>query len=265
MYDADAANHATGGYDVPDAHPKPDAPQAPPNVYHPLPEGSPSYEEYVDPAAAHGWQNAYDETAQLPAVVDAGHGVPDETAPARADGAGAAEGYDYSYSGPDDDYGFSEERGRRVGGTGRGSRRKPTAPRARRVVIAAGAVGVVSAAALIAAFSLSGSSSGGGTQTKDDRTSPTALDPAAPTELPGGASAGARPSDGTESSRSASPSASTSPSASDVADSDDKSPSPDPTTTSAAPPSSTPTATTNAPGNSDEKPGQGQGSTKKPG
>ncbi|MCZ0987253.1 hypothetical protein O1M54_19145 [Streptomyces diastatochromogenes] len=43
-------------------------PGAAPNVYHPRAASAPSYEEYGDPAAAHGWQNAYDETRELPAV-----------------------------------------------------------------------------------------------------------------------------------------------------------------------------------------------------
>ncbi|MDF3149655.1 hypothetical protein PBV88_53005, partial [Streptomyces sp. T21Q-yed] len=47
-----------------------ETPQAPPNVYHPRPTAPPAYEEYTDPAAAHGWRNEYDETAQLPRVSD---------------------------------------------------------------------------------------------------------------------------------------------------------------------------------------------------
>ncbi|MFJ9864423.1 hypothetical protein [Streptomyces sp. NPDC101165] len=43
-------------------------PGVPPNVYHPHAAPTPSYEEYTDPAAAHGWQNAYDETRELPPV-----------------------------------------------------------------------------------------------------------------------------------------------------------------------------------------------------
>ncbi|MGW2732556.1 hypothetical protein ACWCYR_35195, partial [Streptomyces sp. NPDC001494] len=43
-------------------------PEVQPNVYHPQTAAAPSYEEYADPAAAHGWQNAYDETRELPAV-----------------------------------------------------------------------------------------------------------------------------------------------------------------------------------------------------
>ncbi|MEU0428628.1 hypothetical protein ABZ235_34525, partial [Streptomyces canus] len=39
-----------------------------PNVYQPQPAPAPAYEEYTDPAAAHGWQNAYDATAELPRI-----------------------------------------------------------------------------------------------------------------------------------------------------------------------------------------------------
>ncbi|MYS12762.1 hypothetical protein GTW73_02175, partial [Streptomyces sp. SID4982] len=40
----------------------------PPSVYHPPAAPAPSYEGYADPAAAHGWQSAYDETRELPAL-----------------------------------------------------------------------------------------------------------------------------------------------------------------------------------------------------
>ncbi|MGW1956657.1 hypothetical protein ACWCPI_28570 [Streptomyces sp. NPDC001920] len=274
---ADAANGAADGYGLHGSDPERDVPQVPPNVYHPQPEAPPAYDAYADPAAAHGWQNAYDETTKLPQVVDAGPGADDGTAFTRADSdrEGSSGGYDYRYSGPDDDYGFGEESGRRsggrrAGGAGRGSRRKPVARGPRRVAMAAGAVGAVSVAALIAGFAMSGSSSGGGAQTKDDRTSPTVEDPAAPAAPARSSdpSAGTRPSDGGESSRGASPSPSSSgPSgaASDDADSDGKSPSPAPTTTSPTAFPTTPTETRTAPGNSDDKPGLGQGSTKKPG
>src|SRR4051794_41465545 len=39
-----------------------------PNVYQPQPAPAPAYEEYTDPAAAHGWQNVYDATAELPRI-----------------------------------------------------------------------------------------------------------------------------------------------------------------------------------------------------
>lgn len=265
MYDANAANDAAGGYDVPDAHLEPAADRAPLNVYHPLPEASLSYEEYADPAAAHGWQNAYDETAELPPVADRADGAHQD--PGAGGTSGGSGGYDYVYE-VGYDYGDDYVPGRGGRRSHRG-RHQPAVWRSRRVAIAAGALGVASAA-LIAGFSLSGSSSAGDSQGKHDRTSPTAGDSAAPTEVSGDASADARPSYDTESPRNASSSASTSPSASEDTGSgfgsdDKKTPSPDPTTTSSAPPASTPTATRNAPGNSDDKPGQGQGSTKKPG
>ncbi|MGW4108648.1 hypothetical protein ACWEGV_37660, partial [Streptomyces sp. NPDC004976] len=66
--------YAEGGYDVGN-------PQDPPNVYLPQTAPSPAYDAYADPASAHGWQNAYDETRELPPV--GGDGPPP------ADGAGA--------------------------------------------------------------------------------------------------------------------------------------------------------------------------------
>ncbi|MGW1607492.1 hypothetical protein ACWCQV_42525, partial [Streptomyces eurythermus] len=59
-----------------------------PNVYHPLPAPAPAYEQYADPAAAHGWQNDYDATREPPPVA----GVPDgpaEPAPPKPSAAGA--------------------------------------------------------------------------------------------------------------------------------------------------------------------------------
>ncbi|MGW2618087.1 hypothetical protein ACWCZB_25235, partial [Streptomyces sp. NPDC001500] len=44
-----------------------------PNVYHPYAVTDPApYERYADPAAAHGWENAYDETQRLPPVAPPG-------------------------------------------------------------------------------------------------------------------------------------------------------------------------------------------------
>ncbi|MCT9081401.1 hypothetical protein [Streptomyces fulvoviolaceus] len=213
------ANDATGA----DGIPAGDEPQGVPNVYHPRAGSTPAYEEYTDPAIAHGWQNAYDETAELPPV---------------AGGESAASG---------------RSAHRRPGG-----RRRPSAWRSRRMAVVAGAAGAASAAALIAGFAFSGSSSGDA-EGKRERTSPAAGD-----------SASTRPSDGTSTARSSdaavpsapkSPSDSASPSAS--ADGTGK-----PTTGSptADPTSTTPTATasTTAPGNSDGKPGRGQGGTKGP-
>jgi len=51
--------YADGGYDGRD-------PQGPPAVYLPQTAQAPAYDAYTDPATAHGWQNAYDETRELP-------------------------------------------------------------------------------------------------------------------------------------------------------------------------------------------------------
>ena len=105
-----------------------------PNVYQPQPTAAPAYEEYPDPAAAHGWQTAYDATAELPRVGPAG-----------------AESGDREPSGPDS-VGRAARRRAARGGSGR---------RSRRVLVAVGALGAVGAAALIAGLSLSGSSESG--------------------------------------------------------------------------------------------------------
>ncbi|MET7568133.1 hypothetical protein ABZT04_06455 [Streptomyces sp. NPDC005492] len=102
----------------------------PPNVYHPQADSVPSYDAYADPATAHGWQNAYDETRELPPVP-----VP---APVPAEGPEAPGG-----------------RAR----TRRDARRDARRPR--RVAVAAGAAGVLSVAALVVSLTPSGSSSDG--------------------------------------------------------------------------------------------------------
>ncbi|MDQ1026482.1 hypothetical protein QF035_004064 [Streptomyces umbrinus] len=220
---ANAANNAAGAPAAHGAQREGDEPVVPPIVYHPQVEETPAYDEYADPATAHGWQNAYDETRELPPVA-----------------AGA------------------EDR-RRVGG-GRRSRRKPGALPSRRVAVAAGAVGAVSLAAVMAGFSFGPSD--GGARGNEDRTSPTAGDPASPTDAKssGGASA-ARSSDGGEPFRTGDPSSSASPAP--TGDETEKPAAKSPTTPLA---SSTPTAITSprGPGNSDGKPGRGQGGTKGP-
>lgn len=92
---------------------------APPPVFLPRPGPAPSYEEYADPAAAHGWQNAYDETRELPPIADA-------DAPG-ADGPGPGEGRAGRRR---------QERRRRAG--------------RRRLAAVAGALGVACTVALIA-------------------------------------------------------------------------------------------------------------------
>ncbi|MDX3117540.1 hypothetical protein [Streptomyces scabiei] len=88
-----------------------DAPRVGPNVYLPYAVADPApYERYADPAAAHGWENAYDETQRLPRV------PPPEAVGGRAERRRAA--------------------------------RPSAGRRARRVRVAAGAAGVASLAVL---------------------------------------------------------------------------------------------------------------------
>ncbi|WP_020128070.1 hypothetical protein [Streptomyces sp. 303MFCol5.2] len=95
-----------------------------PIVYHPSAETDPAaYERYTDPAAAHGWENAYDETAELPRV-----------RPAEGEPGGRAD---------------RRRAVRRAGG-------RPS----RRVLAAAGAVGAVALAAVVAGMSVSGDPAG---------------------------------------------------------------------------------------------------------
>ncbi|MGW3724905.1 hypothetical protein [Streptomyces sp. NPDC000851] len=226
-------NGANGAYE----------PAGPPNVYHPQAAPSPEYDEYADPAVAHGWQNAYDETRELPPVADSESGEGGAIGEGRGGGRAGADAH--------------------RSGSGRRSRRKPGPWRSRRAAVAAGAVGAVSAAALIAGFSFSGSPSG--TQGKGDRTGSTtgeSEESAAPTE-PGRASASdaARtdsPSGAGKSSTAPSPSASGSDPAGTTKDPSTGSPTADVTTSSA------PVTATAPPGRSKDNPGHGQGGTKGP-
>ncbi|MEY9993884.1 hypothetical protein ABIE67_005916 [Streptomyces sp. V4I8] len=240
-------------------------PQRQPNVYHPQASASPAYEAYADPAAAHGWQNAYDETAELPRVGEVG----------TAEGAAGGSGESASTStgaGAGSGAGAGARHGRRAGGAGRGVRRKRRSWGPGRAVVVVGAAGVVSAAALIAGFSFSGSSPEGDSRGKHDRTGPTVRDSADPTDPTDGNPATPDSSDGSGSSRTqapdASPSVSASASATATATAEDgkaDSPSPTPSTTSAAPSTPTATASTTAPGGGrDDKPGRGPGNTKGP-
>lgn len=232
-------------------HPeRPPADDEPPKVYHPQAADAPSYDEYADPAVAHGWQNTYDETRELPPV-GAGEQPTAEMAVvpvAAVPGAPPA-----ARSRP-----------------GRGARRKPSAWRTRRAAVAAGAVGAVGAAALIVGFSFSGSSADG----SEDRRDPSGVPSAEDTDA--GAVPDADASDGAGS-RTPSRSPSPSPSATEgAADAGDDEPSSGATTATAPATSTAPTTAPPAgggdPGNgdsggtagsggsgTDDKPGNGHG------
>ncbi|MEV5799171.1 hypothetical protein [Streptomyces collinus] len=144
-----------------------------PNVYHPRNAPAPSYDEYADPATAHGWQNAYDETRELPPVrmpMDGPGPEPVPVPPVAHEPAG----------GP----GRADLRRRRR----RGGRR--------RVAVVAGVLGTAGAVAVIAALTGSGSPGGRQHPASEGRVSPDAASarpksgsPAATTGGPGVVSA----------------------------------------------------------------------------
>ncbi|WP_432117117.1 hypothetical protein [Streptomyces sp. bgisy032] len=225
---------------------------APGHPHAPLPSGAPGYPHPGgpdDPGAASGGTGAdgIGETRELPVVagVPVVSGVP---------GAVAAPAPSRS-------------------GAGRGARRKPRPWHSRRVAVAAGAVGALSAAVLIAGFSFSDSSSGGTRGGEDGRTgssskespavTPTGTGTAAASDAPlvAGPEDSGEPSGGASASPSAEGSRSPSPSASDDAA---PPPSGEPTTSAPAAPAPTTTTTAAPPGRADGKPGHGPGGTKGP-
>ncbi|MEU2781439.1 hypothetical protein [Streptomyces sp. NPDC007110] len=224
MNDGDAAHDGYGGrVAAQQGGPATDGP----SVYHPPADAAPSYEEYADPAAAHGWQDAYDRTEELP----------------RTPGGIAANG------------GARATRGRR------GTRRKERPRPSRRVLVSAGAVGVVSAA-LVAGFSLSGSPSGDDSRGGRERTGPTAVDPAQSTEdTGGGATASGTPLSG-ETPRTSSPDVTSSPSAPATGTGGGESSAPAASTAPAAP--TAPATASATRGGRDDHPGRGLGITKGP-
>lgn len=212
-------------------------PGDPPNVYLPRSVPSPAYDAYADPAAAHGWQNAYDETAELPPVVEGGAVPVVGEAPPGPEGPG----------------GHRSHRAAR-------HRAGRSAPRSfPRVATASGVLGAVSAAVLIAGFAFSGSPSGG-TGGKGGRTGPTAAEPdAGPSVRPdatGAPAAGVRPAEPSPRAEGTSGAPVPTPSA--------------PASTTSTP--TLPTATAPSaegpgqagPGDSGDRPGRGHGATKRP-
>jgi hypothetical protein len=232
-------------------------PLGPPNVYLPQADPPPAYDAYPDPAAAHGWQDVYDpqdatrgrgatpgmdDTRELPPVpVPMPASMP---APTPAHGRSAA--------------GRHSRRGRERGPW-----------RARRVAVAAGAVGAVSAAALIAGLGFSDAPSGGSRE-GGGRTGPTAEEsPTAPSAGTGRTPTPGSPliappvnTDEPSGAASASPSTAASPTPSESGPD-----TPDPSAgspTAGTPTASAPTATASPPGRTDGKPGHGPGGTKGP-
>jgi hypothetical protein len=224
-------------------------PQGPPNVYVPQADPPPAYDAYADPAAAHGWQDVY-APAEARDAQDATRGMGDTRElppmPVPAHGRSGA--------------GRHSRRGRRRGPW-----------RARRVAVAVGAVGAVSAAALIAGLGFSEAPSGGTREDGGGRTGPTAGESPAPpstgtgrTPTPGTPLVG-RPvnSDGPSGvAASTSPAATASPTPSE-SDTDTPSPSAG-SPTAITPTTSAPATTASPPGRFETKPGRGPGGTKGP-
>jgi hypothetical protein len=227
------ADGATGG-----------APQGPPNVYLPQNDPPPAYDAYADPAAAHGWRDVYDPM----------------------DGQDAARGTGETRD-MDDTRELRPVPGPAHGpaGAGRHSRRRRAPWGARRVAVAVGAVGAVSAAALIAGLGFSDTPSGGTREGGDGRTGPTAGESPAATPTGGGRAptpgaplvGGPAHSDEPSGAASASPSTEADPTPSESGP-DAASPSAGTPTTSA------PATTATPPGRADGKPGHGPGGTKGP-
>lgn len=227
------------------------APQGPPNVYHPQPEPAPSYEEYADPAVAHGWLNAYDETREMPvppAVDEAPVPRPSRRKPKRSAGR-RGNGRRSS----DGSWGLVAPRG------GAANRYSPAPLKG--ALVAGGLV-----AAVIVGFSLSGGTSGpsGGVQGKEESAAPTVGDSVSPTasDASGGAVTGRPVGGGAESSPVASPSPSARPSRT-VSGGATQEPAAGASTAGAT---ATPTSTVTAsgPGRSGNNPGHGQGGSKGP-
>ena len=226
-------------------------PQGPPNVYHPQPEWAPSYEEYADPAVAHGWLNAYDETREMPPVVDGEVGRPRVGGSRRKPKRSAGR----------------RGHGRRVSAGPWGlvapTRRSRISILSRALWGALVAGGVV--VAVIAGFSFGGSPSApsGRVQGKESA-APAGGDSVGPAASEGsGEAVTGRPVDGgAESSPVASPSPSVSPSRT-ATEGETREPSAG-TSTAAATATPIPAGSAAGPGRSGNNPGHGQGGSKGP-
>lgn len=235
------------------------APQGPPNVYLPQADPPPAYDAYADPAAAHGWQDVYDATKDTPDTRDT------QDTPDAQDGT----------RGPDGTRELSPVPAHGRSGAGRHSRRRRAPWRARRVAVAAGVVGAVSAAALIAGLGFpdapsGGAREGGARQGGGGRTGPTAGESPSASSTGGGRASTPEapfvggPADRDEPSGAGTASPSTAAS-STPSESGTDAPSPSAgSPTTGTPTTSAPAATASPPGRSEEKPGHGPGGTKGP-
>ncbi|WP_371577275.1 hypothetical protein [Streptomyces sp. NBC_01314] len=250
----------------------------PPNVYLPIDDshGTPAYEAFTDPAAAHGWQNAYDDTVQLDEIVADGPGVVGDgsggnVSAAEAVSYGEAEAYaidapyvegaPYGAGGPGVKGGQGDPEA--LGAAGRRARpvdgRRVTLGRRRarrRGALIAGGIGV----AVLVGVAVAGlAGSGSSVQEGPDAPAPLGSTPAAARS---GAAETASPSAGRSAGTGAteSPDPSTDPSSTTTPEPSGPT-SPAPTTSSASP--SAP-ATSSPRGNSNGNQGKGQGATKGP-
>ncbi|WP_461066098.1 hypothetical protein [Streptomyces pseudoechinosporeus] len=203
--------------------------QGAPPVYHPYGDTAPPYDEYADPAVAHGWQNAYDATVRIEPAKDAG----DADLP--------------------DDVGRHERLMRR-----RRVRMK------RRGAVAAGVAGVgIFAVAISGLFGSESSEKEDPEAPKAQQSSSATDEPGSTAPLaddPSGASPKASDGSSSEVLDKASEKASVSPSPSDSR-SDESGDSGEPTTGT---PSTTAAAPTSEPAKGNDNPGRGQGASKRP-
>ncbi|MGW0826896.1 hypothetical protein [Streptomyces sp. NPDC002845] len=200
-------------------------------MYHPFGDSvpTPEYEGYADPAAAHGWENAYDDTVQFDHVVTDG---PGGAGPSRLDRSAHRR---------------AEARNRTL----------------RRGALAGGGFAAVVLAVVVADFSFSGTS----TQEEGPAITPTGQYSVSATGGPAGAGDGEGGEGRSQEGSKASDPASVEGSAG-VSGRGSAAPSPGRSTAPVAvPPAASAAPATTAPalpGNSDDRPGKGKGSTKGP-
>lgn len=235
--------------------------QGAPNVYYPVGDtaSTPAYEHFRDPAAAHGWQNAYDDTVQLDEVVLDGPGPAGEGVPAGEGGASyvyTSTSGDLGVEGGPDTVGRRPRlaEGRRVA---RGRRRA----RRRGVLVAGGIGAAVLAGVAVAGLAGLGFSGQADPSAPMPRNSATAgdrsgaPDTASPSSATADATSPTTSPDAPSASSTASAAAPSVPTSTASTEAPSVTPSPSPSSTAATGPTR---------GNSGGNQGQGQGATKAP-